>query len=215
MILNILLIIILLVVFFRIIFKSRSESYENPFTYDSNPIIDKNKLSYTPPPYIQTTDAPSLAEINAINGFVEKNNKLIMDYADDSNFIINDSSVDNVKLLSFIEKQVINKFNNKCMQLNNNQEIITDSCNTTNNKQKWSLIDNYIKNKETNTCLSYNGVLLNTNNCEPNDSNEWITDTKGRIHSLNKYDDCLSLRTVDNNVIVEPCSDTNTQEWYN
>jgi len=100
MILNILLIIILLVVFYRL--KPNAEYYQNPFTYDT-PFIDNNKLAYTPPPYIRSNDSPSLAAIDSVNGYVTKNNQLLINYADDSNFIIDDPSVENAKILSFIE----------------------------------------------------------------------------------------------------------------
>jgi hypothetical protein len=212
MILNILLIIILLVVLYRIIFKSNSESYQNPFIYDNKPFIDKNKLNYTPPPYIESTDTPTLAQLDAVNGFVTNNNKLIIDYADDSNFIVDDPNVANVKLLSFIEKQIINKSNNKCMDLDG-ASIIMKSCDTNQNSQIWSLVNDYIRNMNTNRCLSYNQSDIVYTDCNASPLKEWITDTKGRIHSLNEYNKCLEV--IGDNIKVNTCVDTSdSQKWY-
>jgi len=89
MILNILLIIILLVIFYRIVFKSNKEYYENPFTYSTH-YVDNNKLTYTPFPYIpETVDAQTRTDI-IVNNFIKKNNQLLVDLADNSNFIIDD-----------------------------------------------------------------------------------------------------------------------------
>jgi hypothetical protein len=211
MILNILLIIILLIVFYRI--KPNAESYENPFIYDYNPLIDRNKLTYTPPPYIPATDYPSLSAMNNINGFIEKNNKLIIDYADDSNFIIDDPNVKNVKLLSFIDKQLFN--NNKCLTNYNNG--ITSSCNSNEANQKWSLINDHIINPITNKCLDIieGSDKIYLKNYDKNSiSQQWIPDTNGRIHSLKFYNKCIEPE-ASTSLKLNTCSDSTSQIWYN
>jgi hypothetical protein len=212
MILNILLIIILLIVFYRIVFKTNAESYQNPFIYQT-PFIDNNKLAYTPLPYIPSLDTPSLAAIDNVNGYVTKNNQLIIAYADDSNFIIDDPSVKNAKILSFVDKQLINKSNNNCLDLDSKkQNTLFKGCNS--NTQLWSLINDRIVNKSTSKCLAYGSndriVLqsINANSLEQ----QWIPDTLGRIHSLKDYNKCLD---IEGTFSVKPCSQSPSQQWLN
>jgi hypothetical protein len=198
--------------FLYIFFKRYTESYENPFLYDYSPIIDAHKLSYTPIPYLPPTNNPSAERINNINTFLTNNNKLITEYADDSNFIIDDPNVKNVKILSFVDKQLITQDNN-CLDVNGSN-IITSSCNSQNTNQIWSLIDDHIINKSTNKSLttSGNNISIQTTN---NDSTEqqWIPDTSSRIHSLKDYSKCLDIQN--NTLILSNCNNSTSQVWHN
>jgi Ricin-type beta-trefoil lectin domain len=212
MILNILLIIILLVLFFRIFFDTNSiEYYQNPFIYDNYPIIDKNILSYTPPPYFPQDNTPSLIATNAKNLFLENNNKLILEYSDDSNYTINDPRVKSVKLLLPVEKE-LKKINDPNNCLDSTDYLSMKLCNG-NNNQKWTLFDNNLLNKN-NKCISYDSTnRIVMEDCSRNIINQqWVPDSSNRIHSLNLYSKCLEINN--SSVILNDCSVNNdNQTW--
>jgi hypothetical protein len=209
MILNILLIIVVIIVFYRIIIKTYAESYENPFIYDSKPIIDINKLPYTPMPYIPSDN--NIEGQNNINTFKTNNNQLIKEYADDSNFIIDDPSVKNVKILSFVDKSLITD-DNKCLDIEGTN-LTKKTCNSQNNTQKWSLIDDHIINKSQNKSLTINGNNIELQTTNNSTEQEWIPDTNSRIHSLKDYNKCLDI--LDNKLIINLCNNSVTQQWHN
>lgn len=216
MILNILLIIILLVVFYRLMFNSVSESYENPFIYSTR-YVDNNKLPYTPVPYIPETDPQTKANIIS-DYFIEKNNQLIIDLADNSNFIIDDSRVKNVKMLAFADSPVMGN-ENKCLDVYTNSNMLTmNNCDSSKQTQKWTLSNNKITNSSNSKCLSYSNeslmVLLDCNNSSYNQT--WVPDTNNLIHNLNNYSKCLEINDdTYNSIKVNTCDPTNNRQiWH-
>jgi hypothetical protein len=214
MILNILLIIILFVVFYRIAFKSISESYENPFIY-STPYIDKNRLTYTPVPYVPETDPQTMSNIIS-DVFIEKNNKLIIDYADNSNFIINDNKVKNVKILSFAEAQLLNGDGSKCLDIKPYTNIaLMTSCDLSKPTQKWTLINNNIKNNSNSQCLSFvNDQLMVLSSCNSSSIKQsWVPDTNNLLHNLNDYGKCLEIKD-DDYIKLNVCDNKNNKQIW-
>lgn len=211
MILNILLIIILLVVFFRLMNLSYYiETYTNPFIYDLNPIINKDKLTYTPPPYLQANDSPSLIQLNSNSQFIDKNNELIIDYLDDSNYIIDDPSFTPVRLIYPTNKQLKGS-SNKCLDYDGDL-ILMNSCDNIN-RQKWTMLNDQLINTYNNKCLSYdsnnNGII---EDCSNNSiKQQWIPDTTNRIHNINNYNNCLEIN--DSYVFINDCSYNENQVW--
>ena len=215
MILNILLIIILLVISFRIFYKYNMESYQNPFIYDSNPIINNySYLSYTPLPYI--SDDVSLKSEIIKDRFINKNNQLILEYADNNNYTIN-TDLSSVKLLLPTNNLLVNKYiNNKCLGVdsNNSNRLIMANCDLSDNTQLWSLINDKLSILNQTKCINYNSEnIIDISNCLQNSTEkEWIPDTKNRIHSINNYSNCLTVNNI-NNISLLPCSNTDKQVW--
>jgi hypothetical protein len=212
MILNILLILIIIILFYRICFIK--ESYQNPFMY-STEYIDKNKLTYVPMPYI-TPGLSSQKQTELISDFfIDKNNQLLTDLADNSNYIINDPSVKNIKILSFADKQLLN--NNKCLDIASNSNVakIID-CNSSTDTQKWSLINNNIRNMSNSKCLGFvDEGLVTLLTCDTSSKKQsWVPDTTNRLHNLNDYTKCLEVGT-DNYLKLSVCNDSNNQTWNN
>lgn len=216
MILNILLTIVLFFVFFRII--TTQENYQNPFDSIEYPMIDKNKLVYTPPPYLPNADSPSLILLESQRRFIEKNNKLMLEYADDSNYTIDDPKIIGVKLIYPMQSKMISKdMNNYCLDSINNS-ISMKPCEN-KDQQKWSLINDHLSvmiGSNTTKCVSYdnlNNVTLN--DCSANDVyQQWIPDSKNRIHNIDDYSKCLDVNNKSKTLTVNYCQEnTLSQTW--
>jgi hypothetical protein len=208
MILNILFVIIVCLLFYRLFFKRNTESYQNPFQNDTAPLIDKLQLTYTTPFYVSDINENSLAASQANIDYININNATILKLMDDDNYRY-ESNLPNSKVFNFFEQKISDQNGSQCI----NSDLSLKTCDNTND-QKWSLISNQIVNKNTNKCLSLVNNVLSMVTCSNTDSNNlWITDTNNKIHHVDNYGYCLERNN--NNLAYSSCLSANEyQKWY-
>jgi len=108
MILNIIFIIIVCLLFYRLFFKRNTESYQNPFENDTSALIDRLQLTYIAPFYISNSNSLSYDALNAKRDYIIKNNQTILKLVDDSNYRY-DSNLPNSKVFNFFNQKILKK----------------------------------------------------------------------------------------------------------
>ena len=143
---------------------------------------------------------------------LDKNNKLIKIYSDDTRYVVGNISKKSTKLINPNNQQINNNYYNRCIEYTGNTNLILNSCNSSNGR-KFILTNSKLSpTLDKNKCITSSNNNISIVDCDVSDDlQRWAPDSNNRIHSLTNYDKCLD--TNNNSILIGSCNDNNSQTW--
>jgi len=101
-----------------------------------------------------------------------------------------------------------------CLDIDNNNNLLLNNCDENLPSQLWSNVDNLIKNKKTNKCLSVNTNIYDDNvflnDCNINDNYQKFTKIKKNYGNQFRFSNGNGNKAgcLNGNVRLDACTDS-------